>query len=120
MRENRLYGSEGGGAARRSPYPYRLPPGPALRWQREYWDTYMRDEEQERTAIRYIENNPVKSGYCVFASDWAFGSARFRDRVSTPGDASSVQGRIVIRDSANNVSPFMGMRLNRRDWRRRP
>ena len=22
MRENRLYGSEGGGAARRSPYPY--------------------------------------------------------------------------------------------------
>ena len=25
-----------------------------------------------------------------------------------------------IRDSANNVSPIMGMRLNRRDWRRRP
>ena len=24
MRENRLYGSEGGGAARRSPYPYPL------------------------------------------------------------------------------------------------
>jgi len=26
MRENRLYGSEGGGALRRSPYPYRLRP----------------------------------------------------------------------------------------------
>ena len=28
--------------------------------------------------------------------------------------------RTGIRDSANNVSPIMGMRLNRRDWRRRP
>jgi len=52
---------------------------PALQWQREYWDTYMRDEEQERTAIRYIENNPVKSRYCALARDWAYGSARFRD-----------------------------------------
>ena len=58
---------------------FRLPPSPTLRWQREYWDTYMRNEEQERIAIRYIENNPVKSRYCVFAKDWAFGSARFRD-----------------------------------------
>jgi putative transposase len=57
----------------------RVPPDSPLRWQREYWDTYMRDEEQERTAIRYIENNPVKSRYCVFGRDWAFSSARFRD-----------------------------------------
>jgi putative transposase len=57
----------------------RMSPGPALRWQRDYWDTYMRDEDQQRTAIRYIENNPVKARYCAFGKDWAFSSARFRD-----------------------------------------
>jgi len=48
-------------------------------WQREYWDTFMRDEEQERTAIRYTESNPVKAKLCRAAEEWAFGSARFRD-----------------------------------------
>ena len=48
-------------------------------WQREYWETFMRDEEQERVAIRYIENNPVKSKLCRLAEDWPFSSARFRD-----------------------------------------
>ena len=54
-------------------------PSPALRWQREYWDTFMRDEEQERTAIRYAENNPVKAKLCRIAGDFPFSSARFRD-----------------------------------------
>lgn len=48
-------------------------------WQREYWDTFMRDEEQERKAIRYIENNPVKAKLCRTAEEWPFSSARFRD-----------------------------------------
>jgi REP element-mobilizing transposase RayT len=30
-------------------------------WQREYWDTYMRDTAQAVKAIRYIEANPVKA-----------------------------------------------------------
>lgn len=38
-------------------------------WQREYWDTYMRSEEQEKTAIRYIENNPVKAKLCRNVED---------------------------------------------------
>jgi type I restriction enzyme R subunit/putative DNA methylase len=50
-----------------------------LKWQREYWDTFMRDEEQERTAIRYIETNPVKAKLCRTAEEWPYGSARFRD-----------------------------------------
>src|SRR5437867_12869609 len=49
-------------------------------WQREYWDTFMRDEAQERAAILYIANNPVKTTFCRAAEDWPFGSARFRDR----------------------------------------
>ena len=48
-------------------------------WQREYWDTYMRDEEQEKTAIRYVENNTVKAKLCHTAEEWQFSSARFRD-----------------------------------------
>jgi len=51
----------------------------SLRWQREYWDTFMRDEEQERKAVRYIESNPVKAKLSHAAEDWPFGSARFRD-----------------------------------------
>ncbi len=51
----------------------------ALQWQREYWDTFMRDEAQEKTAIRYIENNPVKAGLSTTKEQWPFSSARFRD-----------------------------------------
>jgi len=50
-----------------------------LQWQRECWDTFMRDSEQERKAVRYIENNPVKAGLCQIPEEWAFSSARFRD-----------------------------------------
>ena len=50
-----------------------------LRWEREYWDTFMRDVEQESTALRYTESNPAKAKLCRLAGDWAFSSARFRD-----------------------------------------
>lgn len=48
-------------------------------WQREYWDTFMRNENQEKTAITYIESNPVKAKCCRAATEWPFSSARFRD-----------------------------------------
>jgi REP element-mobilizing transposase RayT len=48
-------------------------------WQREYWDVFMRSEEQEKAAIRYVENNPVKAMLCRTAEEWSYGSARFRD-----------------------------------------
>ena len=51
-----------------------------LKWQREYWDTFMRDEEQERKAIHYIENNPMKAKLCRLPEEWQFSSARFRDQ----------------------------------------
>ena len=50
-----------------------------LRWEREYWDTFMRNEAQEKTAVRYIENNPVKAKLCRAPAEWLFSSARFRD-----------------------------------------
>ena len=45
-------------------------PALRLKWQREYWDTVMRDAEQQRKAIRYIEANPVKAKLCRTAADW--------------------------------------------------
>ena len=52
---------------------------PAFQWQREYWDTFMRDEKQELKAVCYIENNPVKAKLCRATEDWKFSSARLRD-----------------------------------------
>jgi type I restriction enzyme R subunit/putative DNA methylase len=52
---------------------------PAFQWQREYWDTFMRDEAQEKIAIRYIENNPMKAKFCRSPEEWPFSSAKFRD-----------------------------------------
>jgi len=53
--------------------------GVKLSWQREYWDTFMRDEEQERKAVKYIEANPVNAKLCRAPENWSFSSARFRD-----------------------------------------
>jgi hypothetical protein len=39
----------------------------------------MRDERQEKTAVRYIENNPVKAKLRRISEEWQFSSARFRD-----------------------------------------
>jgi len=78
------YLSERRSPTRRAPADERNAPArraalQTLRWQREYWDTFMRDEGQERKAIRYIESNPVKAKLCRTAEAWSFSSARFRD-----------------------------------------
>jgi REP element-mobilizing transposase RayT len=48
-------------------------------WQREYWDTYMREADQSLKAIKYIEGNPVKANLVREARDWPWSSARFRN-----------------------------------------
>jgi REP element-mobilizing transposase RayT len=48
-------------------------------WERDYWDTYMRDEDQLLTARRYIEQNPVKAKLVLQSSHWPWSGARFRD-----------------------------------------
>jgi putative transposase len=52
----------------------------ALQWQREYWDTFMRNEEQEKTGVHYIEKNPVRAMLCRTPNEWPVSSARFRDQ----------------------------------------
>jgi REP element-mobilizing transposase RayT len=55
------------------------PPAPGSFWADGYWDTYMRDADQERRAIRYIENNPVKAALVRSPGEWPWSSRRFRD-----------------------------------------
>ncbi len=44
-------------------------------WAADYFDRYTRDESQFISAVRYIENNPVKAGLCAVPEDWPFSSA---------------------------------------------
>ena len=44
-------------------------------WMREYFDRRIRDCEHFEKTLRYIENNPVKAGFCEKQSDWEFSSA---------------------------------------------
>ena len=48
-------------------------------WMRDYFDRYIRDGEHLNRTIRYIENNPVKAGFCRKPPEWEFSSARFDD-----------------------------------------
>lgn len=44
-------------------------------WMREYFDRRISDAEHFEKTIRYIENNPVKAGFCKKSGDWESGSA---------------------------------------------
>lgn len=48
-------------------------------WEEDYWDTYMRNSEQERKTVRYIESNPVKATLVGDGREWLWSSARMRD-----------------------------------------
>lgn len=64
-------------------------------WEREYWDTFMRSEDQERTAIRYIESNPVKAKHCQLPENWLFSSARLRDQLARLTISSSAASSLT-------------------------
>jgi len=47
-------------------------------WEREYFDTLIRDGQHLKRAIRYTENNPVKASLVAERKAWRWGSARWR------------------------------------------
>lgn len=47
-------------------------------WQSEYFDRFMRSEEQFEWTVAYVENNPVVAGLIERAEDWRFSSARWK------------------------------------------
>ena len=47
-------------------------------WHADYFDRYMRNEEQLNRTIEYVEQNPVKAGLVNSPADWTWSSAYFR------------------------------------------
>jgi REP element-mobilizing transposase RayT len=47
-------------------------------WQREYFDRFMRSEQQFDWTVVYVENNPVAARLVEKPQDWQFSSARWR------------------------------------------
>jgi REP element-mobilizing transposase RayT len=47
-------------------------------WFEDYFDRYIRNAKHFENALSYIENNPVRAGLCLAASEWRFGSAWHR------------------------------------------
>ena len=41
-----------------------------LKFQRDFWDTRLRDDAHYAEKFRYICNNPVRKGLCATARDW--------------------------------------------------
>jgi REP element-mobilizing transposase RayT len=44
-------------------------------WQRESYDHWVRDDEQFRKIVRYIEENPVKAGLVAQPEDYRWSGA---------------------------------------------
>ena len=44
-------------------------------WQHESFDRYIRGTRHFAAVVRYIENNPVKAGFCGLPEEWRFSSA---------------------------------------------
>ena len=44
-------------------------------WMRRFDDVIVYSEEQFRTKLNYIHNNPVKEGLCASLTDWSYSSA---------------------------------------------
>jgi REP element-mobilizing transposase RayT len=41
-------------------------------WQRSYWDTHAREDEDLVAAVDYILDNPVRKGLCGVWRDWSY------------------------------------------------
>lgn len=55
-------------------------------WQPEFFDRFMRSEQQLEWTVAYVENNPVAAGLVGLPEDWRYSSATWR-RNDAGGDA---------------------------------
>ncbi len=44
-------------------------------WQAESFDHWIRDDAEHARLVKYVENNPVKAGFCQRLEDWKWSSA---------------------------------------------
>lgn len=47
-------------------------------WHREYFDRFMRSDNELSSVIQYVENNPVRAGLAERPEHWRWSSARLR------------------------------------------
>ena len=47
-------------------------------WQKESFDHWIRDDAEHARLAAYVENNPVKAGFCKCPEDWKWSSANKR------------------------------------------
>jgi len=50
-------------------------------WRREYFDRFMRSDEQYEWTVNYVERNPVTAKLVERPEDWRFSSACWKRRV---------------------------------------
>ncbi|PCJ59516.1 MAG: hypothetical protein COA79_10745 [Planctomycetota bacterium] len=62
--------------------------GNPIKWQRDYWDRYIRNVDHYLRSIDYIHNNPRHAGICSSPDQWPFSS--FSSFKSKPGSAGSL------------------------------
>ena len=82
-------------------------------WMPEYFDRYIRSDQHLKSAIEYVENNPVNAGLVATPSEWRFGSAGHNWTAGVPAcnatRTAGVPARIVAGEDAcapsvNNVT----------------
>ena len=44
-------------------------------WQKESFDHWIREDDERARLVGYVENNPVKAGFCRQPQDWKWSSA---------------------------------------------
>ena len=60
-------------------------------WAHEYYDHWLRDEDEKARLTAYVYDNPVKAGLCARPEDWLWSSAhpRWARGVGTGGSKAS-------------------------------
>jgi len=53
-------------------------------WQRRFYDHAVRDDEDWRTKLNYLHDNPVRAGLVEGAADYAWSSAKFWETGTGP------------------------------------
>ena len=66
-------------------------------WAADYFDRYIRDEDQMIGVMRYIEANPVKAGFCARPEDWSFSSASTERGPLGPQSRASISADREVR-----------------------